>query len=473
MNKPLIVDLDGTLIKSDILFDSFVVLIKNPILIFKAIFYLLKGKSYLKDFLSQRYDINPKLLPYNEKVVDFLRTESSERSIILCSASHSRYTSIIADHFGFFHSHYGTTPDFNLSGKNKAKFLVDMFGAKKFEYIGNSFTDLPIWEQADKAYVVTGSKRLVSKVKLINDNFLVLKTAKTPIKSFFKMIRVHQWLKNVLIFIPLFTSIIDPSFSAFILTLIGFFSFSFCASSVYILNDILDINNDRTHPRKKFRSLASGDISTPAGFLCSCFLLITSLSLGLFFLNSQFLLVLSLYFIITLFYTYSFKSIILLDCFTLALLYVVRIVSGVEILNLDLTYWLLLFSFFLFLSLSFLKRYSELKVIESLGEKNISGRAYILSDIDFIEIVGLCSGFLAILLFSLYINTSKALGIYGDPVYLLPCVLILSFWLLWVWFNGNRGMMHDDPVIFAVKDRISLFLGVAFILIIASIRIST
>jgi 4-hydroxybenzoate polyprenyltransferase len=285
-----------------------------------------------------------------------------------------------------------------------------------------------------------------------------------------KLLRPHQWLKNVLLVVPALTAV-EYVFDQNILLILvlAFISFGLCASSVYVLNDLIDIDNDRAHNRKKFRPIAAGFISVPLAVSLFVSLLLSAFVLAQF-LSPKFFAILLLYFIITLAYSLGIKKIALVDCFVLSSLYTIRIISGAVVLDLDLTFWLVLFSFMLFLSLSFLKRVSELYAVKGMVGVEIKGRGYKSEDYGLVQTFGVSAGVTSVFLFGLYLNTPRVIGAYAKHEISILAVPVLLFWVFWVWFSAQRGRMHDDPVIFAIKDLVSIISGICFILVLAVAR---
>lgn len=471
---PLVVDLDGTLIKSDLLHDLLLKLIfSKPLIIFLLLVKILKGKAEFKQYLSDKIDVEPALLPYNQSVLDLIKERSDNGSrIILCTASNFKFANKIASHLGIFDEVISSTSSYNCSGHNKRNALIQRFGEFCFDYVGNSAPDLIVWNSANKVYVCNANSYIVRKAKKIYKNIQVVDDERlNSVTSIFKAMRPHQWLKNILILIPVLTSIgYEFTLESIFSLIVAFFSLSFCASSVYILNDLVDLDNDRAHPRKKKRVIASGLIQVPYSLSLIIALLTIAFCLT-YFLPLKFLITLIAYYVLTLLYSLWVKKIVLVDCFVLAFLYAMRIVAGANALDLPITYWLLLFSITFFLSLAFVKRYAE---IESAIRQNLSaikGRGYATNDIYFVQTLGLGTGISASLLFSLYLNSPKAIAAYQLHEFSLLSVPVLLFWISWVWLSAHKGRMHDDPVIFAIKDKTSLACGLLFVIVLIIARV--
>ena len=355
-----------------------------------------------------------------------------------------------------------------LKGKNKLKVLVDKFGEFKFDYIGNSNTDLEIFAKSRYSYLVNPSRSLEKKTRRISNLKHIWKFKKVNLKDYLKAIRAYQWIKNLLIFVPLITSLSFNSTKLIGLATGGFFAFSFIASAGYIINDLLDLNSDRLHPHKKFRSFASGELSIATGFT----LVVVLLSMGTVIatqLSFQFTVILLVYLFTSLSYSFYFKNIVLYDVFILSLLYSIRVIAGGLVTYIPISFWLIAFSTFLFLSLAFVKRYSEL--IDIRDEKGLMerGRQYRKIDLSSLQIMGIVSGFISVVVFSLYLNSPEVRQLYSHPNALWMISFCLIIWISRIWIVTNRGEMTDDPIIFALKDTSSygLFLIGGLILWIA------
>lgn len=467
----LIVDLDGTLIKSDLLFEGFLILIrKNLLYIFPCFLWLLKGKPVLKSRIFKKIHLPVELIPFNKTVLAFLQEEFLRgRRLILATASPLEIAIKISEIYPIFEKVYGTYGNINLKGKSKLNLILKEFGAGNYDYIGDSHADLQIFASANASFLVNPTNGLSERAKNIKGLSILDANNKSKLRIYIKAIRTHQWVKNLLVFIPIITSHTYYSTNVIITTVIGFFAFSFVSSSGYIINDLFDLNSDRMHPEKKSRPFASGQISIVEGILLSGLLFLAGIYLTTF-INSSFLLMLVFYFIITLSYSLFFKSKALFDVFILAILYSLRIVAGGLITSIPLSSWLILFSAFMFLSLAFVKRYSELiRVTDNAGLKS-RGREYFKEDILLLQIMGVASGFISVVIFSLYIDSPEVMVLYRQPKVLWGISLLLLFWISRIWTITTRGQMNEDPIIFALKDRFSHWVGLlAGLIIYASI----
>ncbi|MDO9235721.1 MAG: UbiA family prenyltransferase [Aquabacterium sp.] len=459
---PLCVDLDGTLIHSDLLLESFLLLIsQNPLYLLMLPFWLLKGKAHLKAEIAKRVQIDGASLPYTKPFVQWLQAQKSlGRSLWLCTASDARLAQSVADHVGLFDGVLASDGQRNLSGSNKADELVKRFGDKGFDYCGNHHVDLAVWRHARAAVVVNGSASLIKQAGALAPIDAVFLPMDGGIKVVAKALRVHQWAKNALIFVPVAAAHMLGDAHVLIHSLLAFLAFSLCASSVYLLNDMLDLTADRQHHSKNKRPFASGQLSLLFGLAAAPSLLLLALLIALV-LPVKFLMVLAAYYVVTLAYSFGLKRLVMLDVLTLAGLYTVRIVAGAAATDIPLSFWLLMFAAFIFLSLAIVKRYAELHAMREQGKLKAQGRGYQVEDIALLQSLGTSSGYLSILVLALYLNSPDITVMYHYPKMVWALVPIMLYWVSRIWLQTHRGLMHDDPLVYALKDRISLLTGLA------------
>ena len=465
MPCPLVVDLDGTLLKSDVLYLSFFSYSKRNVpYVLVPLVWLLQSKALLKSKLAEHAPIDVTVLPYDEKVLSFLKKEKEKnRNIVLATASHITYATQIAEHLGLFDTVMATDSKVNLSSHKKQKALVAKFGEKGFDYIGNSRADLVIWQSARKAYLVNPERGVEQRAKKNGNVEKVFISRKHALQTWLKALRPHQWLKNLLIFIPLLAAHEFTNLPLATQALLAFLFFSLCASSAYLLNDLVDLEDDIHHSRKKHRPLTSGDLSIKAGAISIPLLFLAAFTGSLLMLPWQFTASLGVYYTLTLLYSFLMKRIAALDIISLAVLYTMRIIAGSFACGLVPTFWILAFSMFLFLSLALVKRYAELHDACEKGKtEKTKGRGYFPGDLGIISSLGTASGYLSVMVLALYIQDAKTLTLYSNPeIIWLACPLLL-YWISRIWILTHRGHMHDDPVLFAVKDKTSLIVGVFF-----------
>ncbi|WP_226859357.1 UbiA family prenyltransferase [Acidithiobacillus albertensis] len=273
------------------------------------------------------------------------------------------------------------------------------------------------------------------------------------LKTYAKALRVHQWLKNILVFIPMLLAHQISNVSLWANGLLAFISFSLCASSVYLLNDLLDLSADRLHPRKRLRPFASGELSMVQGIALIPLLLLAAFTIAALWLPTDFVIVLVVYYLLTVSYSFWLKAVVLLDALLLAGLYTIRIIGGMAATQIGPSFWLLTFSIFLFFSLALIKRYSELLALKQRGQLTTHGRGYHVEDLVMLMGFGVACGFMAVLVSALYINSDKVKVLYQHPAFLWLVSPILLYWISRIWLIAHRGGMHDDPVVFAAKDK--------------------
>ena len=465
MPLPLVVDLDGTLLRSDLLVETGMAFIRTrPFHVYKTIGWLAKGKIELKANLAQATNIDVTVLPYNEKVLELIKTAKSEnRSIVLATASHHTLAEKIAAHLDIFDVVLATDSNRNLTAKVKRDVLIQNFGTKGFDYIGNSSDDLEVWSAARHAYVVDPEYGVQRKAEALGNVKQTIQSDQTTFKNWVSAARVHQWAKNALIFVPLLAAHQLMNSAQLWQGFLAFILFGLCASSVYILNDLLDLTDDRHHQTKKKRMFAAGRLSIKSGLLSFPFLLIAAFAGAAVLLPWQFAACLLAYYTLTLAYSLYLKRHMAIDVIALATLYTLRIIAGAAAFSLELTFWMLAFSMFMFLSLALVKRYAELREARASGRTaKTRGRGYYPGDLEMISSLGASSGYLAVMVLALYIHDQATISLYSRPqVIWLACPLLL-FWITRVWMLTHRGQIHEDPVVFAIRDRVSLMVGALF-----------
>jgi 4-hydroxybenzoate polyprenyltransferase/phosphoserine phosphatase len=463
--KPLCVDLDGTLVATDTTVEGLLGVLKAaPWRIFAVLAALLGGRPALKRYIAQNVQIDPATLPYREEVLSEMRQARADgRTVVLITASDQSTADAVRSHVDLIDEAIGTSTDVNLKASRKAELLVGRYGVGGFEYVGDSPADLPVWRAAGQAVMVAPSAVTRRRAEAVVDRSRVLVPRANKLRAAVKELRPHQWAKNVLLFVPLYFAhrYTDPQLVFTVL--MAFFSFSFAASSIYVLNDLVDLPSDRQHRSKSSRPLAAGTLSIAEGIALSVMAFVSSMVVATLFVNTRFVLVVLGYVGLTTMYTFSLKQKMIVDVLTLASLFTCRVVAGGVAVSIPLSEWLLAFSIFFFTSLAFVKRYSELIQVKADGEIAIKGRNYVPADMPIIVSAGLAAGFLAVLVFALYINTPMIIEYYPRYELMWGICLVLVYWIMRIWFLAARDEMHDDPVLFAVKDPISLFAGVLVI----------
>lgn len=458
--QPLCIDLDGTLIRSDLLFESALALLhRNPLYLFVFPLWLRGGRARLKQEIARRVSIDPATLPYDTRVRELVHAQAGQRAVVLCTATDRRLADMVAEYVGGFSEVMASEGSRNLSGRGKAEALVERYGERGFDYAGNERRDLHIWRHARGAVVVNAARGLTKRVGKTCELLQVLPREPVDLRAWVKALRLHQWLKNLLVFVPLLAAHHVLQQTAVTRALAAFLIFGLCASSVYVLNDLLDLDADRKHPRKRNRPFASGKLPLAAGMVVAPLLTIAAFAAA-YALAPRFALVLLGYFVLTLSYSLRLKQIVMLDVLVLASLYTMRIIAGSVAISVELSFWLLAFSMFLFLSLALVKRYTELGGQRNAGSEVMHGRGYGASDYELLASLGGASGYLSVLVLALYINSTASAVLYHRPQVLWLLCPLLLYWISRVWIIAHRNAMHDDPVIFAFSDRVSRVVGV-------------
>jgi 4-hydroxybenzoate polyprenyltransferase/phosphoserine phosphatase len=468
-NKVIVVDLDGTLISSDMLVENmFLFLRYHPLRFFELLTWLIGGKSYFKRRLVDAIVPGVEHLPYNKDLLAWLRQQSLEGAqIVLATSSDQRIANAVASHLGIFNEIFGSGV-VNLSSKQKRDVLVERFGEKRFEYIGNSRADLSVWEFADLIHIVNPEFGVLAAANKIGPIKTIFENRPPYLKSLIKTLRIHQWAKNLLILVPLLAS--HRIFETHLIFngMLAFIAFGLCASSVYLLNDLLDLPDDRQHSSKCNRPLAAGTFPIVHALFLIPVLLLAAFFLALFFLPISFVVVLFAYYVLTLIYSLWLKRMVMIDVIVLAMLYTIRVLAGAAAMSLEATFWILAFCMFIFLSLAFVKRYTELcdaRHKKKAGLDKALGRGYYPADFELLASLGGASGYISVLVLALYINDAAAGFLYRDQRWMWTACPLLMFWLSRVWLLAHRGQMHDDPILFALRDNVSRFIGLSFILV--------
>ena len=468
---PLVVDVDGALLKTDLLIESaFVLLTRKPWLAVRLPFWLTSGKAFLKQQIANRCELPADAHPWNDDVLELIRAaRANGRRVFLASASDEKFIREIADHLGSLDGIFASNGITNLSHERKAQWLVEAFGRKGFDYVGNSRDDLPVWAAAREAIVVNPRPAMVAAARRANANIRVLGSPAQLIAGLVRTLRPVQWLKNLLVFIPIVAG--HAITAANVATsLAAFVAFSLAASSAYCINDLADLANDRRHPRKRLRPFASGALPVIWGLVAAPLLVATAAIIA-GAISTAALAALALYYAITLAYSFSLKRRPIMDVMTLAALYTIRIVGGGAATGVPVSEWLLAMAIFLFLSLAVVKRCGELVRQEDndASETNIAGRGYHSGDLQVLTAIGAASGFGAVLVLALYINSDQVMTLYTRPHLLWGCCFVLMYWIGRMLLLSHRGDIHDDPVVFAATDRGSL---VAFAVIAITVALA-
>ncbi len=453
--KPaLCVDLDGTLIATDTFLESILILLREcPWVLFCLPFWAFYGKAYLKHQVAKRVNLDVAHLPYRTGLLAYLREQfRSGRQIVLATGADRQIAEAVSKHLTIFSQIIASDGRTNLCGDQKRRVLEERFGWRGFDYMGNDFVDLKVWSAANAAILVQPPKNLFLRVKQCTsvDQIFCETPKKFPV--ILKAIRVQQWLKNLLLFLPLVTAHLLFHTNSFLMAFFAFMAFSLCASGLYIFNDLLDLPADRRHPKKQFRPFASGALSIKAGLILHPTLILLAFLLSWVTLPVNFMLILAIYGLTTVSYSLYLKKLAILDVLTLAGLYTLRVLAGGEALGISISTWLLAFSLFFFLSLAFGKRHGELQFRKVSTYQGIERRAYIGADKEMLGIMGVSSGFLSVLVLALYINSQAVLSLYENPEVLWILCPLLLYWISRTWLLAHRGPLDDDPLVVAFRD---------------------
>lgn len=451
----LVVDLDGTLLQSDMLFESFWSAFgrnwRSPIL---SLIALTKGKASLKRYLAEASVIDAVTLPYDPDVLAYIEQwRKNGGRAVLVTATDQKLADQIADHLGVFDEVHGSNGQDNLKSNAKAAFLERQYGVGAFAYAGDAAADIPVWTAAAKAITVNASLALRRKAEQVCTNVEHLGTRTRSAAVYLRALRPHQWLKNLLVFLPMLAAHqLDQR--TLLVSCLAFVCFSLIASSVYVLNDLLDLSADRAHPRKRNRPFASGRIPLSHGTWMTAGLIAAGLLLAAT-IGITFLVVMLGYLVLTTLYSLFIKRRIVIDICVLAGLYTARIIAGGVATGIELSVWLLAFSTFFFLSLAAVKRQAELIDSATRGKLTASGRGYHVDDLPIISMVAIAAGYVSVLVMVLYVNSPAFVELYSQPEALWGVCAILLYWVTRMVMIAHRGWMHDDPVVFSARDGIS------------------
>lgn len=446
------VDLDGTLTRTDTLLESVVRTVRRaPLDALRIPFWLIHGRAAFKARLAARTPFPAASLPYHQELIEYLRAQREQgRRIILATAADRRIADSVADHLGLFDQVLASDGSRNLKGTAKLASIRSSIG-DRFVYAGDSAADKPIWHAAEAAVLVGAPPRLERVVRGITPIERQFSTPGPGINGWLRALRVHQWLKNLLLFVPLLTSFGFLESDRVLAAGLAFLAFSAVASATYLLNDLADLDSDRSHPRKRHRPLASAQISIPAAGAVAVGLLVSGLAVAAS-VTWDFVAMLGAYLLVTSGYTWVLKSYVLIDVLTLALLYTLRILAGALAIEVALSSWLLAFSVFVFLSLALVKRCSELVLLGHRGETASRGRDYRVTDLVVLWPLGVGAGLCSVVVFGLFVSTVETQARYGSPQLLWLVGFGLIYWLARLWIKTARGEMHDDPMVFALRD---------------------
>jgi 4-hydroxybenzoate polyprenyltransferase/phosphoserine phosphatase len=468
---PLCVDLDGTLIRSDLLVEALLRWIKgNPLRLLVALAWWTHGRARLKSELASRVQLDIAELPLNDAVLEWLREQKrAGRRIVLCTSANQQVAAQVADHLHLFDLVIASDATHNLSGRAKADRLVAEFGELGFDYVGNEAQDLHVWKHAHAAIVVADQAHIERWRRRLGTLDSTFEVERGGVRDWLRALRIHQWAKNLLLFVPLASAHRLLDFGALADLALAFLLFGCCASGTYLINDALDLDADRRHPHKCLRPLASGRIALTHAVAVAATLICGAVALAALLSPPLFVLALLLYVGTTLWYSFLLKRIAMVDVLSLAGLYTLRVLAGSAAALVIPSFWLLAFAMFLFLSLATAKRYAELRALLDAGRDRASGRGYSVTDLPLLHSFGIAAGYVCVLVFALYVNLGAPQQ-YSKPHLMWPVCALLLYWISRVWLKTFRGQMQLDPVVFALTDRPSLLVGaLSAVLVLAAI----
>ena len=464
---PLCVDLDGTLLRTDVLLEGMLKLLRrNPAYAVLMLVWLIRGRTVLKEEVAKRISLAIDTLPVNQELLEWLHGEKAAgRRLVLCTSAWHTVAAEVARRFAVFDEVLATDASVNLLGSNKARRLVERFGERGFDYVGNALPDLSVWQRANAAIVVEPTIALASAIRRVPHVERILAATRRRSVSWLRACRFHQWSKNVLIFVPALAShrILEPAILGD--TIFAFVSFSLAASGNYLLNDLFDLESDRVHPTKRNRPFASGELQIPEGLVAAVLLILSGLVLGGAALGWWFFGILVGYLLVSWWYSLALKRNPVVDIMCLAALYTLRVIAGSAATGIEPTFWLLAFSMFLFLSLAAAKRVTELGILRVQGATTSAGRGYDFQDVPLLLSFGIASGYLSVLVMALYVE-SGAEALYAEPRLLWFICPVLLYWISRIWLKAHRLQLHEDPVVFALSDRPSQLAGILCVLLV-------
>jgi 4-hydroxybenzoate polyprenyltransferase/phosphoserine phosphatase len=465
---PLCVDLDGTLVRTDTLWETAVAQLKaHPWKALMFPFWLLRGRAHLKQKLAEGVKLDCAALPYSPDFLEYLKREhAAGRKLILVSACDRSVGEQVAEHLGIFSEIITSDGKTNLKSSAKARALTERFGARGFDYAGNEHADLAVWAEARERIAVNAPTALTDRLAKDAVPLINFPTKRPSLRSLVRALRCHQWCKNVLVFVPLITAHAYTNTNAVLGAAAMFMAWCFVASGIYVMNDLMDLDADRRHPTKCKRPFASGDLPVILGLAMGPSLLVLGCAISAA-ISPLSAVALIAYACVATGYSYHLKKRSLVDVFALAFLYTIRVVGGGIASGYPVTVWLLAFTSFLFLGLAFLKRCSELVRIQSMGRRHMGSRGYGVVDLPVLQMFGVASSFVAIVVFALYVNSTVAEAQYAWPGGLWAVAPCLLLWQCRLWLATARGEMHDDPIVYSIRDWVSWGAGACVLLVYA------
>lgn len=461
----LAVDCDGTLTKTDLLVEAALAFVaQHPLNILRLFGWLLRGRLFLKNQLAAHAPPpDAAILPYHSPLLDYLQAEKQkQRTIVLATAAHRTHAQAVADHVGLFDAVLATDDACNLKGAQKAQRLTATYGERGFDYIGDSRADIPVWDCARQVLAVNppaSARRRYPNATIITDS---PRSIPSRLHTWRRALRLHHWLKNLLVFVALIGGHKVLSASAVGAAALAFVVFGLLASATYLINDLFDLPHDRRHPKKRKRPLAAGAISIPSAAAVGIVLLVLAFVLAWWGLPPAFTAAAAIYAVATLSYSFWLKRLLLVDVLVLSLLFTVRIWAGGAATGIDLSFWLLAFSIFVFLSLALLKRYNECRLLDA---DSVAGRAYLRGDATAMMMLGIAAGMISVFVLALYLDSDVVRARYDHPEMIWFALPLMIYWIARVWVLSSRQQTGDDPLLFAFYDKTSWVIGGCFLVL--------
>jgi hypothetical protein len=485
VSQPLVVDLDGSLVRTDTLIEGFVAALSHPLKLTRALFALRRGRAAMKAALAEIAAFDPALLPYNRELLAFLREEQKRgRPLVLATAADRTIALAVAQHLDLFDAVLASDGVVNLAGGAKLAAIEEALGRSDFSYVGNESRDLVVWRDAASAITVDASPRLLRAVSLIVPIERSFPRDPARTLALVRAMRPHQWVKNLLVFVPLVTARAVGDIGGWAEAFLTFWAFSLTASGIYLINDLCDLAADRQHPQKCARPFASGVLPPQIGLIVAPLLVIAGGSLGA---ASGTWPVLAVYAALSLGYSFFLKSQPLVDVFVLTALYTIRLIGGGIATGYAVSTWLLAFSSFLFLALAIVKRVAELQAIAKRERRGparleggargdagkVAGRGYLFGDLHTLELMGVAASFVTSLVLALYVQSEMMPAGDHRPTLAWGIVPLILFWQCRIWFVTLRGEMHHDPIVYAARDWVSWVVTLAsFAMLLLSSKVA-
>jgi 4-hydroxybenzoate polyprenyltransferase/phosphoserine phosphatase len=463
ISVPLVVDLDGTLTVSDTLYEGFAQLLFGaPLSALATLTHLRHGIAALKREIARRSPLNVADLPYRHDLVELINREKLRgRPVHLVTAADQSTADAVARELGLFASAIGSDGITNIKGEKKLARLRERF-PDGFIYAGDSPADLPVFRAARGVILCdAGASTTAAVAKSGTPVLATLNRSAGEWRHWMRAFRVHQWSKNLLLFVPMFVGHAYGDPAVLGRTAIAFAILCALSSATYVLNDLADLHADRQHATKRLRPFASGDLKVLRGLIVAPTMIAAAMACALI-LSPSFALTLLAYLLLTSAYSLGLKRVALLDVFIIGILFSLRILMGTAVANMDHSPWLLSFSLAFFISLALAKRHGEVMRAARVDADEIAGRGYRGNDWPVTLSFGIGIALVSVVIMLLYMtNDAAPSGFYRHSGWLYANPALLTVWLMRIWLLSNRMLLHEDPVVFALRDRASLVLGLA------------